>query len=221
MVVQWMLHPHRPVDVDRDVSIMSAKRWPTVLSKADLQAITGEATLPRYLNDTLDGEDLHYYCNSLVNYSIQGVHVRLNVLWDFESSIGGGDTHFAVFRGSRSRVEVRQGQAEKFQPELFITPNRMMDYGLVRRAVELRVQAIQPEYPGISVIDLGTHFRIAIPTEFRVGHEAHFAQVTKQFLRYVRGQDPLPAWEKANMMAKYFTTTRGVEASRTASNRGR
>ena len=42
----------------------------------------------------------------------------------------------------------------------------------------------------------------------------HFAQVTKQFLRYVQGQEPMPAWEKPNMLAKYLITTRGVEMSR-------
>ena len=90
-----------------------------------------------------------------------------------------------------------------------------MEYPLVRRAIDRKLQALHADLPGIGVTDLGTHFRIAIPAQYRVGHEAHFAQVTKQFLRYLRGQDPIPAWEKPNMMAKYFVTTRGVETSRT------
>jgi hypothetical protein len=55
---------------------------------------------------------------------------------------------------------------------------------------------------------------VTIPEKYRVGHEAHFAQVTKQFLGYLRDQKSLPAWEKANMLAKYYTTTKGVELSR-------
>jgi hypothetical protein len=89
-----------------------------------------------------------------------------------------------------------------------------MEYPLVRRAVDRKIQDLAAEIPGLGVVDLGTHFRIAIPTEYRVGHETHFAQVTKQFLRYVRGQDTMPAWEKPNMLAKYSVTTRGVEMSR-------
>jgi predicted dehydrogenase len=217
-LVMWMLHPDQAIDMSKDVSIMSAKRWPTVLSKDNFQQITGEADYPRYLHDELEGEDLHYFCNTLVNYALRGVHVKLNVLWDVEASAGGGDTHLAVFRGTRSRVEIRQGREEKYQPELYITPNKMMEYMLVRRALERKIQSLQTDFPGIGMTDLGTHFRISIPAEYRVGHEAHFAQVTKQFLRYVRSQDPMPGWEKPNMMAKYFVTTRGVEISRKNKN---
>jgi predicted dehydrogenase len=213
-LVPWMLIPNQAIDVQKDVSVLSAKRWPTVLSKADFQAITGELDFPRDLHAALDANDLHYYCNTLVNYTVRGVHVKLNVLWDFEAEAGGGDTHLAGFRGTRSRIEVRQGRDEKFQPELYIIPNKTMEYGLVRRAVDLKVRALQVDHPGIGVTDLGTHFRIAIPKVYRVGHEAHFAQVTKQFLHYLAKSDALPAWETPNMLAKYFLTTRGVEMSR-------
>ena len=215
-LVMWMLYPNQAVDVSNDVCIMSAKRWPTVLSKSDFQQITGETDFPRDLHEELDGDDLHYYCNTLVNYALHGIHVKLNVLWDVEASAGGGDTHLGVFRGTRSRVEIRQGRTEKFQPELYIIPNKTMEYGLVQRAIELKLRSLQPEFPGVGMTDLGTHFRVAIPAEYRVGHEAHFAQVTQQFLGYLREPATMPAWEKPNMLAKYVVTTRGVEASRKA-----
>jgi predicted dehydrogenase len=215
-LVMWMLHPNQAVDVSKDVSILSAKRWPTVLSKGDFQQITGAIDYPPYLHDAVEKDDLQYYCNTLVHYALHGVHVKLNVLWDVEASAGGGDTHLAVFRGTRSRVEIRQRREEKYQPELYIIPNKTTEYPLVGRALDRKIHELQADFPGIGVIDLGTHFRLAIPGAYRVGHEAHFAQVTKQFLRHLRRQDPLPAWEKPNMMAKYFVTTRGVEASRKA-----
>ncbi|MSQ95060.1 MAG: oxidoreductase [Gemmataceae bacterium] len=213
-LVMWMLFPNQAVEVQNDVCVLSAKRWPTVLGKSDFQAITGDTDYPRGLHDALDGDDLHYYCNTLVNYALRGVHVKLNVLWDFEASPGGGDTHLAVFRGTRSRVEVRQGREEKYQPELYIIPNKTMEYTLVRRTIDLKLRTLQVDFPGVGVTDLGTHFRVSIPNSYRVGHEAHFAEVTKQFLRYLGNQDTLLAWEKPNMMAKYFVTTRGVETSR-------
>ena len=213
-LVPRILRPDQAIDAQKDVCMISAKRWPTVLAKSDFQQITGENDFPPYLYDALDHEELHYECNTVVNYALGGVHVKLNVLWDFEAEAGAGDTHLAVFRGTRSRVEVRQGREEKYQAELYIVPNRTMEYMLVRRALDRKVQNLQAEHPGIAVVDLGTHFRVTIPAVYRVGHEAHFAQVTKQFLRYLRGQDMLPAWEKPNMIAKYLVTTRGVELSR-------
>jgi hypothetical protein len=46
-----------------------------------------------------------------------------------------------------------------------------------------------------------------------VGHEAHFAQVTRHFLSYLRDRSKLPAWERPNMLAKYYVTTTGTELS--------
>jgi hypothetical protein len=60
----------------------------------------------------------------------------------------------------------------------------------------------------------GAELHITIPDAFRVGHEAHFAQVTSNFLEYFRGQAALPAWERPNMLAKYYVSTRGIEMSR-------
>ena len=213
-LVQWILFPNQMLDHGKDASILGAKHWPTVLKKSDFQQITGDMDYPSSLTGNLQGDELHYFCNTLVQYALRGIYVKLNVLWDFEADAGGGDTHLAVFRGTRSRIEVRQGREEKFIPEVYVTPNKTMDYPLVRRALDRKLHELSVEFPGVSVIDLGTHFRLSIPNQYRVGHEAHFAQVTKQFLRYLRQQDTMPAWEKPNMMAKYFVTTRGVEMSR-------
>ena len=60
---------------------------------------------------------------------------------------------------------------------------------------------------------------LAIPDALRVGHEAHFAQVTASYLRYVRDPRTLPAWERPNMLAKYYVTTKGTELSRTGPSR--
>jgi hypothetical protein len=46
---------------------------------------------------------------------------------------------------------------------------------------------------------------------YRVGHEAHFAEVTRQFFAYLKDPKTLPAWEKPNMLAKYYVSTKGVE----------
>jgi hypothetical protein len=55
---------------------------------------------------------------------------------------------------------------------------------------------------------------VIIPDAFRTGHEAHFAEVTRQFLEYVRNPKLMPAWEQAAMLAKYYVTTGGVALSR-------
>ncbi len=83
-------------------------------------------------------------------------------------------------------------------------------------ALQAKVSALQARFPGIQVQPLGDECRVAIPEAYRVGHEAHFAQVTKECLGYVSEPTSLPAWEKPNMLAKYFVTTQGVHKSRQA-----
>lgn len=70
---------------------------------------------------------------------------------------------------------------------------------------------LQTRYPGISLEPLSQgKWRVGIPDKYRVGHEAHFAQVTERFLRYLT-QGKLPDWEVPNMIAKYHTTTTAMK----------
>ncbi len=81
-------------------------------------------------------------------------------------------------------------------------------------AVRARLDGLQHDYPGVGVEDREGELHVTIPDAFRVGHEAHFAQVTTRFLSYLRDRKALPTWERANMLAKYFVTTTGTELSR-------
>ncbi len=92
-------------------------------------------------------------------------------------------------------------------------PNRPQDLALVQAAIETRLAALQATYPGVTAERRGEEIHIAIPERFRVGHEAHFAQVTRNFLGYLRDRSTLPTWERPNMLAKYFVTTTGTELS--------
>ncbi len=212
-LVAWMLFAGQPLDAGRDVQIDAAKRWPTVLTAADFQRVTGEAEFPAGLAANVRDGKLDYFCNTQVAYRLRGVHVKLDVLWDYEAAPGAGDTHLAVFRGSRARVEVRQGKDENYRPELFVVPNGAGDLAAVETALGRKVQQLQADFPGVAVQRQQGRCWVTIPERYRVGHEAHFGDVTRQFLRYLENPKALPAWEKSNMLAKYTVTTRGVQRS--------
>jgi predicted dehydrogenase len=213
-LVMWMLFPGQALDYRKDLHVLAGKRWPTVLTPADFDKVTGEPEFPTYLAPNIHDGRLDYYCNTLVSYRVRGVHTKLNVLWDYEAAAGAGDTHVAVFRGTRSRVEVRQGKDQNYRPELYVGPDRAEARAAVGTALRRKVAYLQTEYPGIAVQDLDTAFGIVIPDRYRVGHEAHFGEVMNQFLRYLQAPQTMPAWEKANMLAKYYVTTEGVRRSR-------
>jgi Putative oxidoreductase C terminal domain len=218
-LVQWTLFPDTAIDYRADVRVLAAQRWPTAISQSDFQRVTREPRFPDSLKAAVKGDTLEYDCNTLVSYTLKGIHAKLNVIWDWEPPAGAGDTHFAFYRGTRARVEVRQGPADRYRPELYVIPAAGVDRAQVFAAVQARIKALQATYPGVAVEDRGAEIHIAIPDSFRVGHEAHFAQVTANFLEYLRNRRALPAWERPNMLAKYYVTTRGTEMSRLGPSR--
>ena len=98
-----------------------------------------------------------------------------------------------------------------------VVPNRASHKPRVLAALQTKVSALQARFPGVQVQDRGNEWQLAIQDAYRVGHEAHFAQVTQQFLSYLQEANSLPLWEKPNMLAKYFVTTQGVHKSRQVS----
>ena len=213
-LVQWTLFPERKIDYRRDVEIHRGMRWPTVLTLEEFRRVTGEAEFPAYLEGAVANGKLEYFCNNQVSYSVKGIHVRLDVLWNYEAPAGSGDTHFAVYRGTRSRIEVRQTAAEGFRPELYVAPNSPQDLDEVFQAVRSRLMELSADYPGVGAERRNGEIQVVIPDRLRVGHEAHFAQVARQFFSYLQGHEPFPEWETPNMLAKYYVTTKGVELGR-------
>jgi len=215
-LVQWMLYPEQAIDWRKELRVVAARHWPTIMTKAEFQKVTGEADFPSYLAAAVKGDKFEYYCNTQVSYALRGVNVRLDVLWNYEAPAGGGDTHFASFKGSRARVAIRQGKEEKYRPEVFVIPNSNADKDAVQAALRKRLDALQKDFAGVTMQDLGKEFRVDVPDTYRVGHEAHFAQVTNRFLKYLKDPSSMPAWEKPNMLSKYYVTTKGLELSRQA-----
>ncbi|HEY3120220.1 MAG TPA: putative oxidoreductase C-terminal domain-containing protein [Vicinamibacteria bacterium] len=212
-LVQWTLFPEQALDYRKDVRLLAAQRWPTRISRADFRQVTRE-DFPPALAARVKDDALEYFCNTLVSYTLRGAHVTLNVIWDWEPPAGGGDTHFAYYRGTRARVEVRQGPAEKYRTELYVIPNAAADKPAVLAAAQKKIASLQQQYPGAAVADQGGELRVTVPDKLRVGHEEHFAQVTQRFLRYVRDRSTLPSWERPNMLSKYTVTTGGTALAR-------
>ncbi len=214
-LVPWTLWPGQGIDPKKEVQILAAQRWPTLISRQKFQQVTGEKDFPAELKKDVKGDNLEYFCNTLVSYSVRGVHTKLNIIWDWEAPAG-TDTHFAFYRGSKSRIEVRQGKAENHHPETYVVPNDAKDRAVLLTAVEKRLSALQSKYPGVSTEQRGNDILIRIPDSLRTTHEQHFAQVARAFFGYVQNPRSLPAWEKQHMLAKYYITTKAADLSREA-----
>jgi predicted dehydrogenase len=215
-LVHWTLFPNVALDYKADIRVLAAQRWPTTIPEADFRRVTGAAGFPKELAGKVKDGALVYDCNTFVTYRVRGIHTALNVIWDWEAPAGAGDTHFAVYKGSRARIESRQSKVDSYKPELYVIPARAEDKAAVRAAVEARITALlgSRHIPGVAVDERHGEIHIVVPDALRNGHEAHFAQVTRDFLGYLANRSELPAWERPNMAAKYFVTTTGTELSR-------
>src|SRR5438105_2025600 len=142
--VHETLFPEQPLDWQREIEILAATRWPTLVSLAQFHHLTGESGWPDDLASCVRRDMLEYFCNGHVDYRVRGIHVRLDVRWDWQAEQG-DDTHLALYRGTRSRLAVRQGAVERFRPELYVLPDED-----ISAALERRIAALQPAIPGLA-----------------------------------------------------------------------
>lgn len=213
-LVMWECLPEIAINYERDVKLLSARRWPTRVTREQFEKVTGLSEFPDYLKGALSPQGvLAYYCNGEMVYTLKDLHVKVSVIWNYEAPAGGGDTHFSVMKGSRADVVIRQGREQNYRPELYVEPSAGVDREALASALEKAVAELQGTYPGIELKPQGKIWRIAIPDRYYVGHEAHFGEVTEKYLRFLR-EGRLPDWEVPNMIAKYYTTTSALELAR-------
>ena len=80
------------------------------MTAQEFQRATGVAAFPAELDEWVKGDKFEYYSNNQVQYTMRGVHVKLDVLWDYEAPAGAGDTSFCVLprhKGARGSAAGR------------------------------------------------------------------------------------------------------------------
>lgn len=209
-LIQWECFPEITLDYQNDVEITSAYRWPTVLSKEQFARVTRLDAYPDYIrhymiNDSLIG----IYANGEINYTLKGKHAKVVVKWNYEAPAGTKDTHFSIMRGTKATLVIRQGEAENYETVLYIEPEEGFKTD-VADGLATDFNTLQEKYPGISLEETSTGWKLNVPDRYKVGHEAHFGQVTEKFLGFLIDGE-LPEWEVPNMIAKYYTTTKALE----------
>ena len=213
----WLLCPDEPVDYRHDVAVLAADRSPLVLSPAQFTAVTGLPEYPPYLHPHVRNGTLSYAGNGSVTFTLRGVHVRLGVTWGYAAGPGDGDAHESVARGTRASVAVRSApHAAGRRPEVHVDAASPADHRTVHDAIRQRCQVLQPVLPGVAAVDLGGRTHVTIPDALRVGHEAHFAAVFQEFRGHFHSPRQVPAWERPNLLAKYYITTKAVDLAKKA-----
>ncbi len=210
-LVQWECFPEQIIR-EKDINLLSARRWATDMSLSQFNAITKLNGFPAYLKkDVVNDTILKVFSNGEINYRLKGIHAKVSVKWAYQAPEGAGDTHNSIMRGTKANLVIRQGAEQNYKPSLYIEPLASSD--AYATALMDGLKTIQAKYPGIELKKTTTGWEVIIPEKYKEGHEAHFARVTEKFLQYLK-EGALPAWEVPNMIAKYYTTTQALELAR-------
>jgi len=203
-LVQWGCFPNQIVKKN-DIEMITAKRWPTVLSADEFKGVTQLDQYPDYLTKDLKEGKLNVFANGEFVYKIKGAVAKVSAIWNYKAPEGTGDTHYSIVRGTVSSLEIRQGVAEKYDPTLYIIAKEGSDLKEFGTNLDKAVKALPQAGLTVENVNKNT-WKVVMPEALKVGHEAHFAQVTAKYLEYLK-DGKLPEWEVPNMITKYYTTT--------------
>jgi predicted dehydrogenase len=212
--VEWVCFPDQALDWRKDIKVRDARRWSTRLTPEQFKRSTGLDRYPDYFKKDIgpDGA-LEVYANGEVAYTLRGVHARVTALWKFEAPPGAGDTLYALVRGTRCQLLIKQDAEQNYKPALYVQNSTPATAAHFEQTLQAAVAKLKVTWPGLELKPAGAAWEIVIPDKYRVGHEQHFAQVTGKFLRYLADGN-MPGWEVPNMIAKYYTTTEAYRLSR-------
>jgi predicted dehydrogenase len=203
-LVQWECFPEQALNYNKDISIDSARHWPTLMTISQFKTITKLDSFPSYFNKNRQNDStINVWSNGEINYQIKGVHAKVSVIWEYQTA-SGNDTHYSLVKGTKANLEIKQGAEENYQSTLYIEP---LDKNFDPSEA---FKKIQSKYAGVELKKYGDVWQAIIPAKYKEGHEQHFARVTEKFLDYVKNKN-MPAWEVPNMITKYFITTKALE----------
>lgn len=213
-LVQWEAFPNQIIDYKTDIELLDANRWATPISREEFKQVTATEPYPEFLQKDVKNDTLQLFCNGDILYKIKGVTAKVSVIWNYTFPEGGGDTHFSVMKGSKADLVIRQGKEQNYRPELYVEAAEGVDLAAYEKDLTASMEKIAAAYPGVTLNKIKDGvWLVDIPTKYRVGHEAHFGQVTEHYLEYLK-DGKLPDWEVPNMLAKYYVTTSALDLAK-------
>lgn len=208
-LVLWASYPEQVVEYEKDVEVTAGRRWPTGITLRQFTALTQLNSFPAYLREALlDDTTLQVYSNGEIHFRVRGTQAKVSVRWEYKAPEGAGDSHYAIMRGTKANLVIKQGAEEHYKPVLYIEP--VSNDTAYERVLREKTGALQQAYPGIDLKPSGKGWEVVIPEKYKENHEEHFARVMQNFLSYLKSKS-IPAWEVPNMLTKYYITTKALE----------
>ena len=169
-LVFWQCFPENPVRYETDVEVLAASHWPTAVRAGGFPSIDGCRTVPALSGEVPprrgargDGQRPDTLprkkgCTSAWRWSELELAERRGCL-------------SSVVRGSRASIEVVQDETTGNVKSLYVLAAGGGDPAQTLTALRRRVAALQPDYPGLRVVetDIPGRFLVDLPVAARPG----------------------------------------------------
>ncbi|OEU67273.1 MAG: hypothetical protein BBJ57_00510 [Desulfobacterales bacterium PC51MH44] len=182
-ITHWMLFPGKPIDFEKDIELIHARRWATRIPLEMFTKITGANRFSSAMHEDVKDDVLDYFCNGELFYRVNEVPVHLKEIWNLEIPLGGGDTYRSLIKGTRSDLLIRQLPEKGFKTELLVVP--LGNKEQVEQAVHACLAELSDKYPGLEMTKEKNVLLIQIPEKLRTTHEEHFCKVRNVFLEHL------------------------------------
>ena len=197
-LIFWQCFPDQPVRQE-DIKLNDASLYPTQVTLEQYKMSTGEEAFPDYLAEYVKDTVLQLYCNGIIKFNVKGIPAMIDAKWDYEAPEGVADTYEAEYPGTKAKVNIIQNDTTQYKEILVVTAPE--------DATKKLVESLKADFPTITMAQYGEgRWVLDVAPEDRPEHEARFNLTCEKFLQYVNGE-PMPEWEKANTITKYYLTT--------------
>ena len=159
------------------------------------------------------GKTIAVDANGEFIWKLKGVHCKVSVVWNFMAPAGTGDTHYSLMRGTRAELVIEQGAKENYKPVLYVRSRG--EAKATEKALKAALADISRSWPGLTAEPTAEQgvWRIAYPKKYDIGHEAHFSQVVRMYLDWMKKGRQDPDYID-NMIVKYHTIVEAWKKSR-------
>jgi predicted dehydrogenase len=207
-LVQWIAGAGQPFDYDGDVELLCARQWPTAVGRDMFKLITGLDDFPGAVRERVADGMLSYLCNAAMSFRLRGIKAAIESRWALAVPDGGGDTHYALLRGTAADLIVEHSGRTHFETRLTVRP---VDGGAVyAAALGNAIESLEVTFPGLGIEPSAGEFRVTVPQALQTTHEQQFARVLDQFLSRIDHGELSDNYGR-DLVAKYALLARAAE----------
>lgn len=203
-LAMWQCSPGVPVSKDR-ISGISGSHFPTVITKDQFAAVSGEKEFPEFLSPYVKDGKLEVNSNGTLQFNIDAIPVKLDIEWRY-----GTTKTRDIFR-----QEIKCGAATLRLTQDETTSNvRKMTVEMSEETAAAVSKKLASNLPWASLKKISDGvYETVIDAETGPRKVSGGVASATKFLSFLGGE-PMPVWESVNTLTKYYITTTAVDSLR-------